>query len=639
MFAAGVPRRGRHPVPVVARAVSPRPFRARQNRPPTTAGTGRWAWGTGGHSGTSCTRRSSGTHPRPAPRNGTSEPPAHRSHPLDTPGGRSCAHPRKTAAQPPTARHPTWRNTPATPPSPPFRYGPKHATHRPHPRARRPGRDHRRRPARAAPAARGPGAAARRPPAPPGPHRRLPRRHPAAGGHPRRPSTGPPATPSAQALDLLRAEGLVERLPGVGTVVVAREVPARPRPADGPRGDPARTRHVTNEVRTIGPVPAPAPVAERLRLPTRHRRPLHRTAAPPERPAALPRPHLRPPWTSAPTCSAATWRTPTSSGSWRSLTGQRLGHAEITLEAVNADAHSAAVLEAPRGAAVLMLERLTHLADGRPVDLEFIRFRGDRITMSGLLHRSLLTPAPHRSAPLLETAMPLAPQRADVPVTIDESKCIDGCTLCVDMCPLDSLAINPRQRQGVHARRRVLVLRPVRGPLSHRRRHGQHALSAPLKTAPVRGRTPMKRTAVAARPRRRPPAPRSPPAAADAEAGDGSHGHRHRRLPVQDHQHGHRRHPAALPRLLRGGARPRCGKGRHHLQGRVAGLRHRRADHRPDDRREDRHRLDGRLPAAHQRGPRQAARTGRPAWSRSPATTCAAASTPSSPRPIRSSAR
>ncbi|MDX2845734.1 UTRA domain-containing protein, partial [Streptomyces ipomoeae] len=70
-------------------------------------------------------------------------------------------------------------------------------------------------------------------------------------------------------------------------------------------------------------------------------------------------------------------------------TGQRLGHAEITLEAVNADAHSATVLEAPRGAAVLMLERLTHLEDGRPVDLEFIRFRGDRITMSGLLHRSL----------------------------------------------------------------------------------------------------------------------------------------------------------------------------------------------------------------------------------------------------------
>src|ERR1041385_1308956 len=39
--------------------------------------------------------------------------------------------------------------------------------------------------------------------------------------------------------------------------------------------------------------------------------------------------------------------------------------------------------------------------------------------------------------------MALTNQRLDVPVVIDESLCIDGCTLCVDMCPLDSLAINP----------------------------------------------------------------------------------------------------------------------------------------------------------------------------------------------------
>ena len=39
--------------------------------------------------------------------------------------------------------------------------------------------------------------------------------------------------------------------------------------------------------------------------------------------------------------------------------------------------------------------------------------------------------------------MTLINQRADVPVTIDESLCIQGCTLCVDICPLDSLAINP----------------------------------------------------------------------------------------------------------------------------------------------------------------------------------------------------
>jgi NAD-dependent dihydropyrimidine dehydrogenase PreA subunit len=33
--------------------------------------------------------------------------------------------------------------------------------------------------------------------------------------------------------------------------------------------------------------------------------------------------------------------------------------------------------------------------------------------------------------------------RVGVPVTIDESPCIDGCRLCVDVCPFDSPAIHP----------------------------------------------------------------------------------------------------------------------------------------------------------------------------------------------------
>jgi GntR family transcriptional regulator len=45
------------------------------------------------------------------------------------------------------------------------------------------------------------------------------------------------------------------------------------------------------------------------------------------------------------------------------------------------------VLETPPAAALLMVERLTHLADGRPVDLEYIRFRGDRLAMHGWLQR------------------------------------------------------------------------------------------------------------------------------------------------------------------------------------------------------------------------------------------------------------
>ncbi|MET9665229.1 GntR family transcriptional regulator [Streptomyces sp. NPDC006475] len=191
-----------------------------------------------------------------------------------------------------------------------------------------------------------------------------------------------------QALDLLRTEGLIERQPGVGTVVVSEKYSHG---LDRLQGL-AETLHehgdVTNEVRTVGPVTAPAPVARRLGLGE------HSDVLCIERLRRL---------NGLPLSLDLTY-VPMDLGTGllgcdlehtdvfrllETLAGQPLGTAEITLEAVNADAHSAAVLEAPRGSAVLMLERLTHLADGWPVDLEFIRFRGDRIAMSGLLHRAL----------------------------------------------------------------------------------------------------------------------------------------------------------------------------------------------------------------------------------------------------------
>ncbi|MEV7524995.1 GntR family transcriptional regulator [Streptomyces sp. NPDC091371] len=191
-----------------------------------------------------------------------------------------------------------------------------------------------------------------------------------------------------QALGLLRGEGLVERRPGLGTVVVCEKYPHGLDRLQGLAETLHEHGRVTNEVRTAGPVPAPAPVAGRLGLPEhsevlyieRLRRlnglplSLDLTYVPMDIGAGLLGCDLE---------NTDVFRL------LEQLTGRPLGHAEITLEAVNADAHSAAVLQAPRGAAVLMLERLTHLGDGRPVDLEFIRFRGDRITMSGLLRRSL----------------------------------------------------------------------------------------------------------------------------------------------------------------------------------------------------------------------------------------------------------
>jgi GntR family transcriptional regulator len=69
------------------------------------------------------------------------------------------------------------------------------------------------------------------------------------------------------------------------------------------------------------------------------------------------------------------------------VTGRRLGAANLAVEAVPADAHSAAILQILDSAPVLLMERLTHLDDGRPVDLEYIRMRGDRITLRGNLNR------------------------------------------------------------------------------------------------------------------------------------------------------------------------------------------------------------------------------------------------------------
>ncbi len=68
--------------------------------------------------------------------------------------------------------------------------------------------------------------------------------------------------------------------------------------------------------------------------------------------------------------------------------GRALGGAEVGMDAVNADPHSAMILQVPRGSALLLVERLSHFTYGRPVDLEFIRFRGDRLTMRAAVSRA-----------------------------------------------------------------------------------------------------------------------------------------------------------------------------------------------------------------------------------------------------------
>jgi GntR family transcriptional regulator len=194
-----------------------------------------------------------------------------------------------------------------------------------------------------------------------------------------------------EALALLRAEGLIERAPGVGTTVASSKYPHGLHHLLGL----AETLHphgeISNEIRTVGLVVPPAPVAARLCLgpgePVVYVERLRRIGG---QPLSLDLTYL-----------ARDVGEPLLREDLRRqdifvlierVAGQPLGHADVSLEAVNADPHSARLLGTADNAALLMVERLTHLADGRPVDLESIRFRGDRLTMHSRLERQPESP-------------------------------------------------------------------------------------------------------------------------------------------------------------------------------------------------------------------------------------------------------
>jgi GntR family transcriptional regulator len=189
-----------------------------------------------------------------------------------------------------------------------------------------------------------------------------------------------------EALDLLRQEGLVERVQGSGTLVRAAKFDHSIDDLLGLAETLTGHGEVHNEVRISGLVPAPAAVARRLAI---------RAAEPVvylERRRLADGVALSLDLTYVVGDLGERLLDEDLVGSdvfvlLERLSGQPLGTADLAFEAVAADAHSAATLDVPTGAPLLMLERLTHLADGRPVDLEFIRMRGDRMTMRGTLRR------------------------------------------------------------------------------------------------------------------------------------------------------------------------------------------------------------------------------------------------------------
>ena len=71
--------------------------------------------------------------------------------------------------------------------------------------------------------------------------------------------------------------------------------------------------------------------------------------------------------------------------------GCPLGRADIEVRAANADPETAALLDVRTGAAIFVINRLTCLSDGTPVDAEVLRIRADRMTLRATLYRGLVT--------------------------------------------------------------------------------------------------------------------------------------------------------------------------------------------------------------------------------------------------------
>jgi GntR family transcriptional regulator len=194
-----------------------------------------------------------------------------------------------------------------------------------------------------------------------------------------------------EALSILKHEGLIDRGPKVGTHVAQRKYDHRIDSLLGLKEAFKHVGEVRNEVRAAMPVVAPPAVASRLQLePGEQAVFIERLRYLGDLPLSLDLTYLTPDIGTQ--ILDHTLENPLETQDLFALielvSGHRLGSASLALEAIPADAHSAATLQVPDGSALLMLERLTSLDDGRPVDLEYIRMRGDRITMSGHLIRS-----------------------------------------------------------------------------------------------------------------------------------------------------------------------------------------------------------------------------------------------------------
>jgi GntR family transcriptional regulator len=190
-----------------------------------------------------------------------------------------------------------------------------------------------------------------------------------------------------EALRLLVAEGLLVRRPGLGTRVAARKFAHSLDRLAGLAETLRRQGTITNEVRIARWESAPSAVAGRLDID--------------DGAAVLYLQRLRSLDGEPLSLDSSYITAPIGEGLLRQdlhsrdvfalieeIAATPLGTAEVEVQAINASDEIAGALGLGPRDAVFAIDRLTRLADGRPVDLETIYLRGDRISFTSLLHRS-----------------------------------------------------------------------------------------------------------------------------------------------------------------------------------------------------------------------------------------------------------
>lgn len=180
-----------------------------------------------------------------------------------------------------------------------------------------------------------------------------------------------------QALGALTADGMIFAIQGKGSFVALPKAAQTLSRLEGfAEAMGAAGHEVWNDVVGFCEVPAPRDVAERLRLKRgagviEIRRVRHLDRAPISYEVTY-----LPPEIGARLAGADLARRDIFTVLENDL-GCRLGRADLTVEAALAADDVAPLLGIAPDAPVLRIERLTHAADGRPIDFEYLVYRGD----------------------------------------------------------------------------------------------------------------------------------------------------------------------------------------------------------------------------------------------------------------------